>query len=538
MRLTFFGAAGMVTGSSYLLEIGEKKFLVDCGMFQGSKAITALNRRPFLYNPADIDGVFLTHAHIDHSGLIPKLCKSGFNGPIYATKVTAELCSIMLPDSGHIQEFDAEIANRKGQRAGRNPIEPLYTVDEAYACLKQFSPVAYDTKLKLSEEVTIQFRDAGHILGSSMVEVWITENGETVKVLFSGDLGQPDQPIIKDPTKIDYADYVIVESTYGARKHEDHSDPVELLAKYINDSVAKGGNIIIPSFAVGRTQTILYHLHTLLKDGLIPDIPVIIDSPLAISATNIFLKNSQEYDREAYDMLYKDQDHPLSLPQLTYTKTADESKAINKLGQPAIIISASGMADAGRILHHLKHNLWRPESTVLFVGYQAQGSLGRRLLEGVKKVKLMGEEISVKAKIYNLEGFSAHADQNQLITWLNSFKTKPANIFVVHGEQDMSEPFAQLIQDKFSIPTYIPKYGDSAMIAGRSWQIEPSSITTVEPAVQQLRDYLDDLEKEFDEFRRKLEDLVAANAGKLQDVFRRVEKIRTFIKKTLSDLWF
>ncbi|WP_371381566.1 MBL fold metallo-hydrolase RNA specificity domain-containing protein [Sporomusa aerivorans] len=535
MRITFLGAAGMVTGSSYLLEFGQKKYLVDCGMFQGSKAIVALNRRPFLYNPAEIDGVFLTHAHIDHSGLIPRLCKSGFQGPVYATKVTAELCSIMLPDSGHIQEFDAEIANRKGQRAGRNPIEPLYTVDEAYACLKQFSPVAYDTELKLDDQMTVQFREAGHILGSSMIEIWVTENGQTAKILFSGDLGQPEQPIIKDPAVIDYADYVIMESTYGDRQH-DPSDPVELLAKYINDSVAKGGNIIIPSFAVGRTQTILYHLHSLFKAGLIPDIPVIIDSPLAISATDIFLKNSQEYDKEAYDMLYKDADHPLRLPQLTYTKTSDESKAINKLDHPAVIISASGMADAGRILHHLKHNLWRPESTVLFVGYQAQGSMGRRLLEGVKKVKIMGEEISVKAKIYNLEGFSAHADRNQLTTWLGNFKTKPANIFIVHGESEMSEPFAKQISGQFGIPTYIPKYGDSIIIAGRNWQVEPSAIT-VEPAVQLLREYLDEMEKEYTDSRRRLEELVAADAGKLQQVIRQAEKIRTFIKKTLHELW-
>ncbi len=535
MRLTFLGAAGMVTGSSYLLETGSKKFLVDCGMFQGSKAIAALNRRPFSYNPAEIDGVLLTHAHIDHSGLIPRLCKSGFKGPVYATKVTAELCSIMLPDSGHIQEFEAEIANRKGQRAGRKTEEPLYTVEEAYACLQQFSPVPYDTKIQLTDEITVSFRDAGHILGSSMVEIWITENGDTAKLLFSGDLGQPDQPIIKDPTPITQADYIVVESTYGARKH-DQEDPVELLATYINDTVAKGGNLIIPSFAVGRTQTLLYHLHTLFKGGLIPDIPVIIDSPLAISATDIFLKNSQEYDHEAYDMLYKDHDHPLQLPQLTYTKTSDESKAINKLGRPAIIISASGMADAGRVLHHLKHNLWRPESAVLFVGYQAQGSMGRRLLEGIKKVKIMGEEISVKAKIYNLDGFSAHADQDQLLTWLGKFESKPANIFIVHGEEEMAEPFAQLINEKFGFSTYIPQYGDSVLIAGRDWKIEPSAVTAVEPAVQQLRDYLAEMEREYAELRLKLEDAVAINAGKLPEALSRADKIRAFTRKTLNDL--
>lgn len=536
MHLTFLGAAGMVTGSSYLLEIGQKKFLVDCGMFQGSKSIIALNRRPFLYNPADIEAVFLTHAHIDHSGLLPRLCKSGFKGTIYATKATAELSSIMLPDSGHIQEFEAEIANRKGQRAGRKPVEPLYTVDEAYVCLQQFSPMAYDTAIKLSEEVTLTFRDAGHILGSSMVEIVATENGETAKIIFSGDLGQPDQPIIRNPAIIEQADYLILESTYGNRIH-DASDPIERLAQYINEGVEQGGNIIIPSFAVGRTQTLLYHLYILFRDGLIPKIPVIIDSPLAISATEIFLKNSQEYDREAYDLLYKGQEHPLNFPELTVAKTAEESKAINNLDHPAIIISASGMADAGRILHHLKHNLWRPESTVLFVGYQAQGSLGRRLLEGVKKVRIMGEEISVKARIANLEGFSAHADKDQLTNWLSNFKSKPVNIFIVHGEQEMSEPFAALITDKFTIPTYVPKYGDSVMITGRSWQIEPSAIVAFEPAVQQLREVLDEFEREYGDFRRKLEDLVLINGNKLQDVLKRIDKIRNFVKKTLSDLW-
>lgn len=536
MHLTFLGAAGMVTGSSYLLEIANKKYLVDCGMFQGSKSVTALNRRPFLYNPGDIEAVFLTHAHIDHSGLLPRLCNSGFKGTIYATKATTELSSIMLPDSGHIQEFDAEIANRKGQRAGRKPVEPLYTVDEAYSCLQQFSPNPYDKTIKISNEVSITFRDAGHILGSSMIEVTATENGETTIIVFSGDLGQPDQPIIRNPAIIEQADYLVLESTYGDRVHE-ATNPMEKLAQFVNETVERGGNVVIPSFAVGRTQTILYDLYFLFKEGLIPKIPVIIDSPLAIAATEIFLKNSQEYDAEAYNLMYKDQEHPLNFPQLTVAKTADESKAINSLEHPAIIISASGMADAGRILHHLKHNLWRPESTVLFVGYQAEGSLGRRLLDGFKKVRIMGEEISVKATIANLEGFSAHADKDQLINWLGNFKTKPANIFIVHGEQAMSEPFAALIAEKFNISTYIPKYGDAVNITGRSWQIEPSAIYAFEPALVQLRELLDEVEKEYQQFRSKMEELVLINNGKLHDIIKRIEKIRKFLRKTLSDLW-
>lgn len=534
MRLTFLGAARMVTGSSYLLEVGDEKILVDCGMFQGSKAISALNRRPFVYDPTSITAVLLSHAHIDHSGLLPKLCKSGFKGPIYSTKVTAELCRIMLPDSAHIQEFDAEIATRKGQRAGKNPVEPIYTIEDAYSCLEHFKPVAYNTEIEVSPNITVRFQDAGHILGSSVLEVWVRDEGKTSKFLFSGDLGQPNQPIIKDPTFVDEADYIITESTYGNRKHE-HYDKEEKLAEIINDTVSRGGNIIIPSFAVGRTQMILYYLHKLLKSGKIPDIPVIIDSPLAISATDIFMHNTQDFDSEAVEMLNKEHENPLNMPQLTFTRTAQESKALNSLDRPAVIISASGMADAGRILHHLKHNLWRQESSVVFVGYQAQGSLGRRLVEGAKKVKIMGEEISVKSKIHNLEGFSAHADQDQLLSWLGNFKSKPANVFIVHGEYDMSEPFARLIEEKLQYPTYVPQYGDAALISGREWKIIESDIIPVEPAVKQLNDYLDQLEAEYRTYRKKLENLAVTDVGKIPEVISRLGKVYSYIKKTFND---
>lgn len=535
MRLTFLGAARMVTGSSYLLEVGNEKILVDCGMFQGSKAISSLNRRPFLYDPTSVNCVLLTHAHIDHSGLLPKLCKSGFKGPIYATKVTAELCRIMLPDSAHIQEFDAEIANRKGQRAGRMPVEPLYSINDAYACLEQFKPVAYNTEFSLSSQITVRFQDAGHILGSSVLEVLVNENGKTTKLLFSGDLGQTDQPIIKDPVLIDEADFIITESTYGNKKHE-HYDKEERLAEIVNSAVNRGGNIIIPSFAVGRTQAILYYLHKLLKAGKIPNIPVIIDSPLAISATDIFMQNTQDFDNEAIDILTKENENPLHLPNLKFTKTSEESKALNNLTEPAIIISASGMADAGRILHHLKHNLWRPECSVVFVGYQAQGSLGRRLLEGVKRVKIIGEEISVRAEIHNLEGFSAHADQEQLLNWLANFKSKPANVFIVHGEYDMSEPFARLIKEKLDYSSYIPRYGDAAIIEGREWRIEESGIITTEPAVKQLYEYLEQIEADYKAYRKRLEQLALTDSGKIPDVLSKLNKIYSFIKKTFGDL--
>lgn len=533
MKLTFLGAAKIVTGSSYLLEVGTEKILIDCGMFQGSKTITSLNKNDFLYDPTAIDYVLLTHAHIDHSGLLPKLCKAGFKGPVYATRVTHELCGIMLPDSAHIQGFDAEIANRKGKRAGKKPVEPLYTIEDAYACLEHFSPVDYDKELNLSSNVTVRFRDAGHILGSAMLEVMVTEEGKTTKLVFSGDLGQPNQPIIKDPTFIDEADYVIVESTYGNRLHEEY-DKEEHLAAIINASIERGGNIIIPSFAVGRTQTMLYYLHNLLKAGKIPDIPVIIDSPLAISATDIFMRNTQDFDEESQEMLKKQQDNPLQMPQLRFTKTADESKALNSLDEPVIIISASGMADAGRILHHLKHNLWRPESSVLFVGYQAQGSLGRRLVEGVNRVKIMGEEISVKATIYSLDGFSAHADQSQLLNWLSYYKRKPVNIFLVHGEPDASEPFARLITENLAVSTFIPNLGDAAILNGTDWQIEKAEV--LDPGIKVLHEHLEMLDKEYAQYRKCLEQMGSADTQKLGDIMRNLEKMQEYLNKLKKKL--
>lgn len=537
MKLTFLGAAMTVTGSSYLLETGELKILVDCGMFQGSKTIQALNRRPFAYNPADVDYVLLTHAHIDHSGLIPKLVKEGFKGIIHATKATAELCSIMLPDSGHIQEFDAEISSRKKKRAGKIPVPPLYTVEDAQASLRFFNPVKYNTDVRLSREVRFRFQDAGHILGSSILEIWVTEGDKTTKLVFSGDLGQPGQPIIKDPSYIEDADYLIMESTYGNRDHEDFDNKEEMLAEVINATIKRGGNIIIPAFAVGRTQMLLYHLRNLYKEGKIPDVPVIIDSPLAISATDIFKKNPQDYDAEAYNMVYLENDSPMSMPQLAFTRTADESKALNSIDHPVIIISASGMADAGRILHHLKHNLWRPEASVLFVGYQAEGSLGRRLVDGAKRVRIMGEEIGVKAEICNIEGFSAHADREQLLNWVAYFKNKPVNVFLVHGENDATNALALALNEKFGLASHIPRYGDAAVIDGREWQLVESDIVTVEPAINQFADYLSGLDSLYQSYRRRLEQFVLDKPSRMPDVIQRVEKINKYVRKILDELF-
>lgn len=534
MKLQFLGAARTVTGSCFLLEAVGKKILVDCGMFQGSKTIRAQNYNDFSFVPSSIDCVLLTHAHVDHCGLIPKLCNQGFKGTVYATKVTNELCRIMLPDSAHIQEFDAEIANRKGKRAGRQPIEPLYTVDDAFNSLTYFKSVSYDEDLTLSPDIRVRFRDAGHIIGSAILEVFVTENGKMTKLLFSGDLGQPDQPIIKDPTIIEGADYIITESTYGNRLHE-YYNREDRLTEIINDTISRGGNVIIPSFAVGRTQTMLYYLHKLWRDGKIPNTPVIIDSPLAIAATQIFAKNTQEYDEESTGMLNADGSLP-QMPHLLISKTAEESKAINSREGASIIISASGMADAGRILHHLKHNLWRPESSVLFVGFQAQESMGRRLIDGVKRVKIMGEEVSVKAKIYNLDGFSAHADRNQIMEWIGYVKNpKPVNIFLVHGESIASGALGDLIREKLDTAAYIPYFGDVAIMDGREFYIEETKLI-VEPATKDLEEFLSLVESDYRQIRKRVMGLVQREPKKLSDATKKVDKAMKYLKKLLDDL--
>lgn len=534
MRLQFLGAARTVTGSCFLLETASKKILIDCGMFQGSKSVRALNYRDFSFEPPSVDCVLLTHAHADHCGLIPKLCKQGFKGTVYATKVTCELAEIMLPDSAHIQEYDAEVANRKGQRAGRNPVEPLYTVDDAYRALTQFSPVPYDADLFLGPEISARYRDAGHIIGSAILEIFVKEGGKETKLVFSGDLGQPNQPIIKDPTIIGGADYVIVESTYGNRLHQ-HCDKEDELAEIVNDTVSRGGNVIIPSFAVGRTQTMLYYLHKLWREERIPNIPVIIDSPLAIAATRIFAKNTQEYDDESLAMLNQDGTLP-QMPHLSVSETAAESKAINSMEGPLIIISASGMADAGRILHHLKHNLWRPESSVLFVGYQAAESMGRRLIDGIKRVKIMGEEVGVKAKIYNMDGFSAHADRNQLLEWLSHIDGPgPTQVFLVHGESPAACSLGEAIEEKFSVKTYIPYYGDSVHIDGRRFTIDESTMM-VDPAVKDLEEYLSLAESDYRQMRKRLISIVAKEPKKLKEAAGKVEKALKYLKKLANDL--
>ncbi|MDD4188761.1 MAG: MBL fold metallo-hydrolase [Eubacteriales bacterium] len=464
MKITFLGAAKTVTGSCYLIETNKTKLLVDCGMFQGYLVEESLNRDPFPFDVNEIDFVLLTHAHIDHSGRLPKLYKAGYRGEIISTKATAELCEIMLPDSGHIQETDAELMNRKRNRAGKKVLLPIYTKEDAIECTKLFRKIPYYRKTVLNKEVTVKFNDAGHILGSAILEIWIKDESKQTKVVFSGDLGNKNMPIIRDPAKIESADYLIMESTYGNRLHLDTADKVERFMKIVTETIDRGGNVIIPSFAVGRTQEIIYDLnkhvgkyHKELKR--IFDVPVFVDSPLATSATQVFRNNLDCYDAEARAYIANG-DNPLDFPGLRFTKTVDESKALNFREDSVIIISASGMCEAGRIKHHLKHNLWKPEATVLFIGYQAEGTLGRRIADGAKKVNIYGEEISVKAQIETIDGFSGHADKTGLLEWLGSFKQKPRKVFLVHGDADSLDSLSMSIKEEYSIDTEIPELGD------------------------------------------------------------------------------
>lgn len=475
MNITFLGAAKTVTGSNFLVEAAGKKFLVDCGMYQGKATLEMENSEEFLYNVSEIDFMLLTHAHIDHSGRIPKLYNEGYRGPIYAHRATVDLCSIMLPDSGHIQETEVEWKNRKRLRAGLEPLPPLYTAEEAEKCLEIFKPVEYDTIVDVADNIQVRYNDAGHMLGSSIIEIWVTENGKTEKIVFTGDLGNNDIPLLDSPTMIEDADYLVMESTYGSRLHMRNDDKAKIFLDVVSETLDHGGRVVIPSFAVGRTQEILYEIDK-IKDSHKDDeefqrkyqqlmkTPVFVDSPLAISATEVFKKNTDLFEEEVQEKL-RHGDHPLEFPGLQFTRTADESKALNETYYPSIIISASGMCDIGRIKHHLKHNLWNPSSTILFVGYQAPGTLGRSIVDGADKVKIFGEEISVNARIEYIEGYSGHADQEWLLNFVYSFIKKPKHIFLVHGEEESEEVLKGLIEKNTQIPVTIPSFGEKYEVA-------------------------------------------------------------------------
>ena len=486
MKLTFIGADHEVTGSCHMVEAAGKTFLVDYGMEQGTNLYENIE---IPVAPGEIDFVLLTHAHIDHSGLLPLLNKRGFGGQIYATEATTDLCRVMLQDSAHIQEFEAEWKNRKNRRAGLPDVEPIYTTDDASRTSQLFVPCPYHEKIEIAPGIEIRFSDVGHLLGSACIEVWLREDGVEKKLVFSGDVGNINQPIIKDPEKVDSADYVIVESTYGDRVHEAPPDYVLAFSEILQDTFDRGGNVVIPSFAVGRTQEILYFVREVKEKGLVhghDGFEVYVDSPLAIEATTVFDKHEKDcFDSEALELVRKGV-RPFIFEGLKTTVTSEESKAINFDTKPKLIISASGMCEAGRIRHHLKHNLWRADSTVLFVGFQAIGTLGRKLIEGEKEVKLFGETIEVKARIASLKGVSGHADQKGLLDWLTGFTDKPEKVFVVHGEDDVTDEFAKLITEFLDVPALAPYSGGRVDLAtGEVLSLgDPVVITRKEPKEQ------------------------------------------------------
>ncbi len=460
MKLMFIGAAHEVTGSCHLLEVNGTHILVDCGMEQGPDLY---ENQELPVSPGEIEYVLLTHAHIDHSGLLPLLYKKGFKGQIITTFATADLCNIMLRDSAHIQEFEAEWRNRKARRSGAVMYEPLYTMQDALGAIELLVPCEYNTEIRICEGIRVRFNDVGHLLGSASIEIWLKEGDVEKKIVFSGDVGNTNQPILKDPSPVRSADYVVIESTYGDRTHGDEiPDYVGTFTEILRETFRKGGNVVIPSFAVGRTQELLYFIREIKEKKLLmefQDFEVYVDSPLAIEATTVFRKNMKEcFDEEAMQLVNAGI-NPLIFPGLKTTITSDESKQINLDEKPKVIISASGMCEAGRIRHHLKHNLWRPECTILFVGYQAVGTIGRKLIEGASTVKLFGETIEVRARIESLKGISGHADMNGLLKWLEDFAKKPQHVFVVHGEDQVTDHFAETITERFGIPAFAPYSG-------------------------------------------------------------------------------
>lgn len=471
MKITFFGATKTVTGSNFLVEGAGKKFLVDCGLYQGLNKEEIKNAEEFPFDVNEIDFMLLTHAHIDHSGRIPKLYKDGYRNRIYTTNATCDLCAIMLPDSGHIQETETEWKNRKRIRRGEELLTPIYDAETAVKSLELFQGIPYDQILEIDDDIHVRFRDAGHMLGSSIIEVWVREDGLNKKIVFTGDLGNNDIPLLAEPSVIDEADYLVMESTYGGRKHIENENKAQKFIDIVAETIERGGTVVIPSFAVGRTQEILYELNRIKeseKDSpefekkyhILMQTPVYVDSPLAISATEVFKENTDLFDKDTQELI-KRGDNPLEFPGLEFTQTVEESKALNESDESCIIISASGMCEVGRIKHHLKHNLWNEKNTILFVGYQAQGTLGRKIVDGAKTVKIFGEEVVVNAQVEYIEGYSGHADQDGLMNFIYAFNERPKHIFLVHGEEEGQKILRDKIMNNTSINVIIPDYGES-----------------------------------------------------------------------------
>lgn len=457
MKVEFYGAAACVTGSCHLIKIYDKNILLDCGMYQGIDEKERGNEH-FNFNPKDIHYVILSHAHIDHSGRIPYLYTQGFRGKVLCTEATVDLCAAMLADSAHIMLLENEWQNKRRVRLGQEPVKPLYSPEDVTAAMRLFSPVSYNQWIELFEGFKFRFIDAGHLLGSAITEILVNEHRKECKLVYSGDLGNKDIPLLNDPELVESADYLIMEATYGDRLHEKGDKELHQLVNIIKDTFKRGGNVIIPSFAVGRTQELLYTLNNYIENNELPAVPVFVDSPLATESTRIFNKWHKYFDEEATKLINSGDD-PLHFKSLFFTRSAEESMALNKVKKGAVIISASGMCEAGRIKHHLKHNLWREESSIVFVGYQAEGTLGRSIVDGAKQVRIFGEDIAVNAQIFSLSGLSGHADRDGLHKWINGIKSKPKKVILVHGDREAQKSFQALL-DSEGYSTFVPNPGD------------------------------------------------------------------------------
>ena len=533
IKITCMGAAGTVTGSNYVVETSQgKKLLVDCGLFQGGKQTEWRNTADWGFDPREIDTLLLTHAHIDHSGRIPKLVKDGFQGRILTSPPTAELCEPMLLDAGHVQEMDAEWQTRRNKRRSKKGIEPLYTVEDAQASLRFFSPVEENRIIEIEPGMKARFINAGHILGSSTIAVWIEDEGTPVKIVFSGDIGKSSQLIVKDPAKVTEAYYLFMESTYGNRLHRSFEDSEKEFLEAIRYAVSNNEKVIIPAFAVERTQEILYILGEFQRAGSLPDIPVYLDSPLAIKATEIFRKNKKYYDKETMAIVYLGYD-PFDLPNLKFTPSTEESIAINRNGGSAIVIAGSGMCTAGRIKHHLKHNLWREGASIVFAGFQAMGTTGRRIVDGEKRVRVFGEDVAVAARVFTIGGFSAHADQSGLMEWASHFAASRPRVFVTHGEATASETLAEKLRNDLSLDAYVPTMGETLILDSHEVTRAPAAAAAVP---EDLREVMQGtvlaLEKELEGLKAR----ISARGGTVHEAdVDRLKDIEEDLRMTLPD---
>ena len=545
MKITFLGATKTVTGSNYLVEAAGKKFLVDCGMWQGKAEQEMENAQEFEFDPTTIDFMLLTHAHIDHSGRIPKLYNEGFRNNIYAHKATCDLCAIMLPDSGHIQEQEIKWKNKKRIRAGLDAIPPLYTAEDAIKCLEVFKPVQYDEIIEIDENIHVRFNDAGHMLGSSIIELWVKEDDKETKTVFTGDLGNNDIPLLDSPTMIEDTDYLVMESTYGSRLHMRNDDKAEMFLDIVAETLENEGTVVIPSFAVGRTQEILYEINKLKENHLddeefqrkykkLMSTPVYVDSPLAISATEVFKKNTNLFEDEIKNEILSG-NNPLEFPGLKFTMTTEESRALNESNEPSIIISASGMCEVGRIKHHLKHSIWNPKNTILFVGYQAPGTLGYSIINGATSVKIFGEEFAVNARIEYIEGYSGHADQEGLINFVYSFNNKkPKHIFLVHGEETAKEALKERIESEAEIKVTIPDYGEIYDIKEMPQLVDKIKITKPKTIKTEIAEKLLKLQLELNDMKDAVQEDLEDEDLRDEDLFRIKEKMKDLEQNILN----